>query len=79
MKFLAIKFIPYVPDPVTGIQASTTERLRSVLDNAVLAEVLGFDGYGVGERHEHPSLSSSPPVILSHIAARTLRSGCLPR
>ena len=71
MKFLAITLIPYVPDPVTGIQASTTERLRSVVDNAVLAEELGFDGYGVGERHERPFLSSSPPVILSHIAART--------
>ncbi len=71
MKFLAMTLIPYAPDPVTGIQASTTERLRSVVDNAALAEKLGFDGYGVGERHERPFLSSSPPVVLSHIAART--------
>ena len=71
MQFLAITLIPYAPDPITGIQASTTQRLRSVVDNAVLAEELGFDGYGVGERHERPFLSSSPPVILSHIAART--------
>ena len=70
MKFLAITLIPYVPDPITGFQASTTERLRSVVDNAALAEELGFDGYGVGERHARPFLSS-PPVILSHIAART--------
>jgi alkanesulfonate monooxygenase SsuD/methylene tetrahydromethanopterin reductase-like flavin-dependent oxidoreductase (luciferase family) len=27
----------------------------------------------VGERHERPFLSSSPPVVLSHIAARTSR------
>src|SRR5690606_14660481 len=40
-------------------------------ENAVLAEELGFDGFGVGERHERPFLSSSPPVVLSHIAART--------
>ena len=71
MKFLAMTLIPYAPDPVTGIQPSTTERLRSVVDNAVLVEELGFDGYGVGERHERPFLSSSPPVILSHIAAQT--------
>ncbi len=71
MKFLAMTLIPFGPDPVTGIQPSTTERLRSVVDNAALAEELGFDGYGVGERHERPFLSSSPPVILSHIAART--------
>ncbi len=71
MKFLAMTLIPYAPDPVTGIQPSTTERLRSVVDTAALAEELGFDGYGVGERHERPFLSSSPPVMLSHIAART--------
>ena len=71
MKFLAMTLIPYGPDPITGIQPSATERLCSVVDNAVLAEELGFDGYGVGERHERPFLSSSPPVILSHIAART--------
>src|SRR5918911_4368288 len=71
MKFLAITLIQHVPDPVTGIQKSTTERLRDVVENAVLAEELGFDGYGVGERHERPFISSSPPVVLSHIAART--------
>ncbi len=71
MKFLALTLIPYAPDPVTGIKPSTTERLRSVVDNAVLVEELGFDGYCVGERHERPFLSSSPPVILSHIAAQT--------
>ena len=71
MKFLAITLIPNAPDPVTGIQPSPTERLRSVVDNAVLAEELGYDGYGVGERHERPFISSSPPVILSNIAART--------
>ena len=71
MKFLAMTLITHVPDPVTGIQKSTTERLREVVENAALAEELGFDGYGVGERHERPFISSSPPVVLSHIAART--------
>ena len=32
---------------------------------------LGFDGFGVGERHERPFVSSSPTVVLSHVAART--------
>src|SRR5215475_9827297 len=71
MKFLAITLITHVPDPLTGIQKSATERLRAVVENAVLAEELGFDGYGVGERHERPFISSSPPVVLSHIAAHT--------
>ena len=73
MKFLAITLIVHAPDPITGEQKSTTARLREVVDNAVLFEELGFDGYGVGERHERPFISSSPPVVLSHIAARTSR------
>ena len=71
MKLLAMTLIPYAPDPVTGIHQSITDRLRSAVDTAILVEQLGFDGYGVGERHERPYLSSSPPVILSQIAAKT--------
>ena len=39
----------------------------------MLAERPGFDGFGVGERHERPFLSSSPTVVLAHIAALTRR------
>ncbi|MEU7746428.1 LLM class flavin-dependent oxidoreductase [Nonomuraea sp. NPDC049158] len=67
MKFLAITLI------VHNDRRSPTERFREVVDNAVLAEELGFDGFGVGERHERPFISSSPPVVLSHIAAKTSR------
>jgi alkanesulfonate monooxygenase SsuD/methylene tetrahydromethanopterin reductase-like flavin-dependent oxidoreductase (luciferase family) len=73
MKFLAITLIVHRPDPITGVQKPTHDRLREVLDNALLAEELGFDGFGVGERHERPFISSSPPVVLSHIAALTQR------
>ncbi|GGO22894.1 luciferase-like monooxygenase [Microbispora rosea subsp. aerata] len=73
MKFLAITLIAHGPDPLTGKTKSTTQRFREVVDQAVLAEELGFDGFGVGERHERPFISSSPPVVLSHIAARTSR------
>ena len=68
MKFLLITLITHL-DPAK----STRQRFREVVDNAVLGEELGFDGYGVGERHERPFISSSPPVVLSHIAARTAR------
>ncbi|MEU5864981.1 MULTISPECIES: LLM class flavin-dependent oxidoreductase [unclassified Nonomuraea] len=67
MKFLGITLI------VHNDGRSPTERFREVVENAVLFEELGFDGYGVGERHERPFISSSPPVVLSHIAARTSR------
>jgi alkanesulfonate monooxygenase SsuD/methylene tetrahydromethanopterin reductase-like flavin-dependent oxidoreductase (luciferase family) len=73
VKFLAITLIVHGPDPVTGVKKSTNDRFREVIDNAVLAERLGFDGFGVGERHERPFISSSPPVVLSHIGALTSR------
>ncbi|SEF15472.1 LLM class flavin-dependent oxidoreductase [Streptomyces sp. Ag109_O5-10] len=73
MRFLAITLIVHRPDPVTGRLKSTHDRFREVLDNAVLAEELGFDGFGVGERHERPFISSSPTVVLSHVAALTRR------
>jgi alkanesulfonate monooxygenase SsuD/methylene tetrahydromethanopterin reductase-like flavin-dependent oxidoreductase (luciferase family) len=73
MKFLNITLIVHAPDPVTGIKKSTRDRFQEVIDNALLAEELGFDGFGVGERHERPFISSSPPVVLSHIAALTSR------
>jgi alkanesulfonate monooxygenase SsuD/methylene tetrahydromethanopterin reductase-like flavin-dependent oxidoreductase (luciferase family) len=61
------------PDPITGKQRTPTECLRAAVDNAVLVEELGLDAYGVGERHHRPFISSSPPVVLSHIAAVTSR------
>ncbi|SHF70495.1 Flavin-dependent oxidoreductase, luciferase family (includes alkanesulfonate monooxygenase SsuD and methylene tetrahydromethanopterin reductase) [Jatrophihabitans endophyticus] len=73
MKYLAITLIVHGPDPVTGQRKSTHERFREVVANAELAEELGFDGFGVGERHERPFISSAPPVVLSHLAARTSR------
>ncbi|MEV4340878.1 LLM class flavin-dependent oxidoreductase [Streptomyces sp. NPDC049590] len=73
MKFLAVTLIVHRPDPVTGRLTPTHERFREVLDNAILAEELGFDGFGVGERHERPFLSSAPTVVLAHIAALTRR------
>jgi alkanesulfonate monooxygenase SsuD/methylene tetrahydromethanopterin reductase-like flavin-dependent oxidoreductase (luciferase family) len=75
MKFLLITLITHVPDPVSGEKKSPADRLRDVLDKAVLAEELGFDGFAVGERHEDPFISSSPPVVLSNIAARTTKIG----
>jgi len=73
MKFLVLTLISNGPDPVTGRTPSAHERFRRVVEHAVQAEQLGFDGYAVGERHERPFFSSAPPVVLAHIAARTER------
>jgi alkanesulfonate monooxygenase SsuD/methylene tetrahydromethanopterin reductase-like flavin-dependent oxidoreductase (luciferase family) len=75
VKFLLITLITHQPDPASGEKKSPAERLRDVVDAAVLAEELGFDGFAVGERHEDPFISSSPPVVLSNIAARTSKIG----
>jgi alkanesulfonate monooxygenase SsuD/methylene tetrahydromethanopterin reductase-like flavin-dependent oxidoreductase (luciferase family) len=73
MKFIGNDLIANTPDPITGVTPTETERFREVIGNAVLYEQLGFDGFSVGERHHPPFLSSSPPVVLSHIAAKTSR------
>jgi alkanesulfonate monooxygenase SsuD/methylene tetrahydromethanopterin reductase-like flavin-dependent oxidoreductase (luciferase family) len=73
MRFLLITLIVHTPDPGKETGPSTAQRFADVLDSARLAEELGFDGFGVGERHERPFISSSPPVVLSHIAAITSR------
>ncbi|MBU8852396.1 LLM class flavin-dependent oxidoreductase [Priestia megaterium] len=71
MKFALFSLIQNIPNPVTGKTLTAQEKFQHVLNQAVLAEKLGFDAYGVGERHGAPFLSSSPPVVLSAIAAKT--------
>lgn len=46
MKFLLITLITHL-DPAKSARL----RFLEVVDNAVPGEELGFDGYGVGERH----------------------------
>ncbi|ANY68347.1 luciferase [Paenibacillus sp. BIHB 4019] len=73
MKFALFSLLMNIPNAVTGEALTTQQKFQNVLNQAVLAEKLGFDAYGVGERHGAPFLSSSPPVILTAIAARTSR------
>ena len=61
MRFITITLIVHAPDPHTGEQKSTQERFREVIGNARLAEELGFDGFGVGERHERPFVPLAHP------------------
>lgn len=52
---------------------SHRERLKQVLDEAVLADEVGLDVYGVGEHHRPDFAVSAPAVILAAAAARTKR------
>ena len=47
--------------------------LRDVLEQAVLADDLGIDAFGVGEHHRRDFSISAPEVVLAAIAARTQR------
>ncbi|MFE6667831.1 LLM class flavin-dependent oxidoreductase [Streptomyces sp. NPDC057697] len=64
-----------VLDLVTVGQGRTaTQALRTSVDIAQLAERRGFHRYWVAEHHSMPGVaSSSPAVILAHLAARTER------
>ncbi|MEX5709468.1 LLM class flavin-dependent oxidoreductase [Parafrankia sp. FMc6] len=73
MKFLASTLVPKQSTGAGRPPLSQRDRFREVVDLALWAERIGYDAFGVGERHNPALLSSSPAVILSHIAARTTR------
>ncbi|TCM93176.1 alkanesulfonate monooxygenase SsuD/methylene tetrahydromethanopterin reductase-like flavin-dependent oxidoreductase (luciferase family) [Paenibacillus sp. BK033] len=73
MKFIWFSLVMNLKNPVTGEHFTTSEKIENIIKQAVLAEKFGFDGYGIGERHGAPFLSSSPPLLLTAIAARTSR------
>lgn len=73
MKVALFSLMMNIPNAVTGESLTAQQKFRNVIRQAVLAEKLGFDAYGVGERHGAPFLSSSPPVVLTAIAAQTSR------
>ncbi len=47
--------------------------LRDVVEEALLADSLGIDAFGVGEHHRPDFAISAPEVVLSAIASRTRR------
>jgi probable LLM family oxidoreductase len=47
--------------------------LREVVDEAVLADSVGIDAFGVGEHHRRDFAISAPEVVLAAIASRTRR------
>ncbi|MBB3112495.1 alkanesulfonate monooxygenase SsuD/methylene tetrahydromethanopterin reductase-like flavin-dependent oxidoreductase (luciferase family) [Paenibacillus phyllosphaerae] len=73
MKFIWFSLGLNLRNVVTGEQLTTSEKFENIIRQAELAEKLGFEGYGIGERHGEPFLSSSPPLILTAIAGRTSR------
>ncbi|MEL7156932.1 MAG: LLM class flavin-dependent oxidoreductase [Actinomycetota bacterium] len=60
-----------LPDPNTGRCQTEGERHRSLVDQAVLAERLGFTSVHLGEHHFSDYMLSAPPVVLAAIGERT--------
>ena len=56
-----------------GVLQPQARVLRQVMDEAILADDLGLDAFGVGEHHRRDFAISAPEVILAAIAARTRR------
>jgi probable LLM family oxidoreductase len=54
-----------------GVLVSQAQALRHVVDEAVLAEQVGVDCFGVGEHHRPDFSVSTPEVVLAAIAGRT--------
>ncbi len=56
-----------------GTPLSPAETLRHVIEEAVLADRVGLDAFGVGEHHRPDFAISAPEVMLAAIAAKTSR------
>jgi probable LLM family oxidoreductase len=65
-------FAERTPDSA-GVTVSAGERLRDVVEEAVLADEAGLDVYAIGEHHRPDFAASAPAVVLAAIAARTRR------
>jgi probable LLM family oxidoreductase len=50
---------------------SPQQRMRELIEEAELADQLGFDVFAIGEHHRPDFLVSSPAVVLAAIAVRT--------
>ncbi len=56
-----------------GWPSSHAQVIRDVIEEAVLADRLGIDAFGVGEHHRPDFAISAPEVVLAAIAGRTNR------
>lgn len=61
----------HLPNPWTGRTVSEAERLRAIVEQAVVAEESGFTGVAIGEHHFTRYIVSAPELVLATIAART--------
>src|SRR5450631_268330 len=56
-----------------GQLLSHAQVIRNVIEEAVLADEIGVDCFGIGEHHRPDFAVSSPEIVLAAIAGRTKR------
>ncbi len=56
-----------------GDSVTSSERLRNLVEEIVLADEVGLDAFGIGEHHREEFLDSAPSLILAAAATRTNR------
>ena len=61
------------PPAPTASLLTHAQVIRDVIEEAVLADELGIDAFGVGEHHRPDFAVSAPEVVLAAIAGRTKR------
>lgn len=66
-------FAEVMPDPKTGKTVSYDERIQQVIEEIVLADLIGLDYYGIGEHHRKEFAASVPETLLAGAATRTNR------
>lgn len=57
----------------SGERLTHAASIRNVIEQAVLADEIGLDFFGVGEHHRDDFAISAPEVVLAAIASRTTR------
>ncbi len=72
MEFGLYTFVEHTPGR-DGTLLPREQRIANLLEEAVLADQVGLDVFGVGEHHRADYLASTPAVLLAAIAARTTR------
>jgi Luciferase-like monooxygenase len=60
-----------ITDPITGTRRTHAERHRNLVEQAVLAESVGFTSVHLGEHHFCDYILSAPAIVLGAIAERT--------
>ena len=57
----------------SGAVSSHAQVIRDVIEEGILADEVGVDGFGVGEHHRPDFAVSAPEVVLAAVASRTKR------